>query len=50
MALLDLPPGPLVGRASRHMYEVRMDRGPLPEEDATQELLRWWAEQPEASA
>ena len=50
MALLDLRPGPLVGRASRHMYDVRMERGPLPEEEATQELLRWWAEQPEASA
>jgi poly(A) polymerase len=49
MALLGLRPGPLVGRASKHMYEVRMERGPLSEEEATAELLRWWAEQPEAS-
>ncbi len=29
MRLLDLPPGPLVGRAYTHMLAVRMDTGPL---------------------
>ena len=41
MALLQLPPGPLVGRAYRHLLEVRMERGPLPHEDAVAELHAW---------
>ncbi len=41
MALLELPPGPLVGTATRHMLAVRLDRGPLPEAEAVAELLRW---------
>ncbi len=45
MQILDIPPGPLVGRAYSHMLEVRLDRGPLDEESARAELTRWWAEQ-----
>ena len=45
MALLGLPPGPLVGKAYRHMLAVRMERGPLPLEEAEAELRRWAAEQ-----
>jgi poly(A) polymerase len=41
MQLLDLPPGPLVGQAWRHLKELRLDRGPLTHEDAVAELLRW---------
>ncbi len=41
MELLQLPPGPLVGRAYRHLLEVRMERGPLPHEDAVAELHAW---------
>ena len=41
MALLQLPPGPLVGRAYRHLLEVRMERGPLPHDDAVAELHAW---------
>ena len=48
MRLLDLPPGPVVGRAYRHMLAVRMDTGPLDRDAAEAELMRWWAEQPES--
>ena len=46
MGLLDIPAGPLVGKAWRFLKELRMDRGPLPREEAEAELLRWWANQP----
>jgi poly(A) polymerase len=41
MRILRLPEGPEVGRASRHLLELRMEHGPLGPERATQELLRW---------
>jgi len=44
MAVLDIPPGPLVGRAYRHLLELRMERGPLSYDDAAGELRRWAAE------
>jgi poly(A) polymerase len=50
MAALGVPPGPVVGRAYRHLLEVRLDRGPLAREEALAELRRWWAEQPESVA
>ncbi len=49
MALLGVPPGPLVGRAYKHLLELRLDRGPLPHEEAEAELRRWYAEQPGVS-
>ncbi len=48
MTLLGLAPGPVVGRAYRHMLAVRMDTGPLDADEAEVELRRWWAEQPES--
>jgi len=45
MDLLDIPPGPLVGQAWRHLKEVRLDRGPLDRDEAETELRRWWAAQ-----
>ncbi|WP_246858475.1 HD domain-containing protein [Citricoccus sp. SGAir0253] len=50
MEILDIRPGPVVGRAYKHLLEWRLDDGPHDEETARAELLRWWAEQPEASA
>ncbi|HET6687388.1 MAG TPA: CCA tRNA nucleotidyltransferase [Jiangellaceae bacterium] len=50
MKILGIAPGPLVGRAYRHLLELRLDRGPLPADIARDELLRWWADQPENSA
>jgi poly(A) polymerase len=41
MELLGLPPGPLVGRAWRHLKELRLQRGPLSREEAEAELRRW---------
>ena len=41
MRLLGIPPGPLVGRAYQHMLALRMDRGPLPHDEAVTALLAW---------
>ena len=45
MRLLDLKPGPDVGRAWAYLKELRLDRGPLDRDEAEAELLRWWARQ-----
>jgi poly(A) polymerase len=42
MRLLDIPAGPQVGEAWKFLKELRMERGPLSNEDATAELLNWW--------
>ncbi len=44
MRLLDLKPGPLVGRAYNYLLELRLDRGPMSREQAVHELLRWASE------
>ncbi len=44
MNLLEIKPGPLVGKAYNYLLELRLDRGPMTEEQATQELLAWWQE------
>jgi poly(A) polymerase len=41
MRLLGIPPGPQVGKAYKHMLALRMERGPLPREEAETELRRW---------
>jgi poly(A) polymerase len=41
MAILGIPPGPLVGRAYRYLKELRIDAGPLGHDAAVQELLLW---------
>ncbi|HEX5331109.1 MAG TPA: CCA tRNA nucleotidyltransferase, partial [Cellulomonas sp.] len=46
MAILGVPPGPVVGQAYKYLLEVRMDRGPLGADDAREALLSWWADQP----
>ncbi|MFC9353733.1 CCA tRNA nucleotidyltransferase [Arthrobacter sp. NPDC057013] len=50
MALLDLKPGPVVGRAYKFLLEERMENGPLDPADAKSRLLAWWVEQPESAA
>ena len=42
MELLGIPAGPEVGEAWRYLKELRLDRGPLTTEEATEELLSWW--------
>jgi poly(A) polymerase len=49
MKVLGVRPGPVVGRAYRHLLELRLDHGPLDPDVARDELLRWWAGQPESS-
>ncbi len=44
MQLLGIPPGPLVGRAYKHLLALRMERGPLGAAEAEAELRRWAAE------
>jgi poly(A) polymerase len=44
MRLLGIPPGPLVGQAWRYLKELRLERGPLPREEAEAALRRWAAE------
>jgi poly(A) polymerase len=41
MELLGVPPGPVVGRAWKHLKELRLDRGPLSRDEAEAELQRW---------
>ncbi|MBB2925235.1 CCA tRNA nucleotidyltransferase [Cellulomonas cellasea] len=45
MEILGIPPGPTVGKAYKHLLELRMERGPLDHETARAELLSWWSAQ-----
>ena len=45
MSILNIPPGPMVGKAYNFLLELRLDRGPLSTDEATKALLEWWAEQ-----
>jgi poly(A) polymerase len=38
-------PGPVVGRALAFLMELRLDEGPLGEEEAGRRLLEWWGAQ-----
>ncbi|AHU89836.1 RNA nucleotidyltransferase [Trueperella pyogenes] len=44
MELLGLRPGREVGQARAYLLNLRMEEGPLGEEEATRRLLAWWAE------
>ena len=43
MAHLGIPPGREVGEALAMLLEVRLDEGPLGEEEAYRRLDDWWA-------
>lgn len=43
MAHLGIEPGPLVGEALDHLMEIRMERGPIPEDEALALLDEWAA-------
>jgi poly(A) polymerase len=45
MRILGLAPGPLVGKAHDFLLELRITRGQIGREHATEELLHWAAEQ-----
>jgi poly(A) polymerase len=44
MELLGIGPGPVVGKAYKHLLALRMERGPVSRQDAEAELRRWAAE------
>ncbi|KAA9154152.1 CCA tRNA nucleotidyltransferase [Microbacterium lushaniae] len=41
--ILGIPPGREVGEAYRFLLELRLDEGPLGEEEAERRLREWWA-------
>ena len=43
MEHLGIGPGPDVGRAWKFLYELRLEEGPLGEEEARRRLDTWWA-------
>jgi poly(A) polymerase len=42
MAILGIPAGPQVGEAWRFLKDLRLERGPLPPDEAEAELRSWW--------
>ncbi|HXW38289.1 MAG TPA: HDIG domain-containing protein, partial [Acidimicrobiales bacterium] len=48
MELLGVRPGPVVGRALEFLLELRIEEGPLGEDEATRRLLAWWTEERDA--
>jgi len=44
MAILDLKPGRAVGEARDFLMDLRIDEGPLGEEEAAKRLRAWWAD------
>jgi poly(A) polymerase len=44
MEVLGLEPGRDVGRALSFLLELRMEEGPLGEEEATRRLTEWWSQ------
>lgn len=46
MRILDIGPGPEVGQAYRFLLDLRLDRGPLPQDLAEEALRAWWAARP----
>jgi poly(A) polymerase len=45
MEHLGITPGPAVGRALAFLLELRLEEGPLGEEEAYRRLDAWWAQQ-----
>ncbi|OIJ69331.1 CCA tRNA nucleotidyltransferase [Streptomyces mangrovisoli] len=45
MQILDVRPGPVVGKAYSHMMELRLEHGPMGYDAAVTALKEWWAEQ-----
>jgi len=50
MELLDLEPGPAVGRALTRQRELRIEHGPLDGDDARSALQDWWRQDPAAGS
>ncbi|MFB6752202.1 CCA tRNA nucleotidyltransferase [Streptomyces sp. NPDC056353] len=48
MEILGVPPGPVVGRAYKHLLELRLENGPMGHEAAVAALKEWWSNESEA--
>ena len=46
MEILNVPSGPMIGKAYNHLLNVRLDEGPLTREQAIERLTVWWNAQP----
>ena len=44
MSILGIKAGPIVGKAYEFLLELRIEEGPLGEERAREELLKWWSD------
>lgn len=44
MKVLDIKPGPVVGKAYQFLLDLRLDQGILGPEKAKEELIKWWAQ------
>ena len=44
MSILGIKAGPIVGKAYEFLLELRIEEGPLGEERAKDELLKWWSD------
>ncbi|MEU1666468.1 CCA tRNA nucleotidyltransferase [Streptomyces sparsogenes] len=47
MKILGIGPGPKVGKAYKHLLELRLEHGPMEREAAVAALHEWWAAQPQ---
>lgn len=47
--VLGIKPGPVLGRAYKHLLWLRMERGEIGREAVVEELRSWWAEQDEST-
>lgn len=45
MQILNVPSGPMIGKAYNFLLNVRLDEGPLTREEAIERLTAWWASQ-----
>ncbi len=45
MEILGVPAGPVVGKAYKHLLELRLEHGPMAFDDAVAALKEWWAGQ-----
>ncbi|NUP43262.1 MAG: CCA tRNA nucleotidyltransferase [Streptomyces sp.] len=47
MKILGIGPGPQVGKAYKHLLELRLEHGPMERDAAVTALQDWWAAQPQ---
>ncbi|WP_431990504.1 CCA tRNA nucleotidyltransferase [Streptomyces albogriseolus] len=45
MEVLGIKPGPEVGKAYKHLLELRLENGPMEHDEAVEALKQWWAAQ-----